>query len=407
MSTKIFMPALSPTMTDGTLHKWFIKVGDKIKPGDVIAEIETDKANMELEAVDKGIITKILVESGTEGVAVNSTIAIIDGDKNEIKSTVNVKNNSEKKDTLSDKIHSKEISNNKDNIINKNNNDKKNIIASPYASSIAHKNRIDLANIKGSGPNGRIIKRDLENIQNNSTIKNLNENIITEPSTIRKIIADKTTETKKNIPHFYLTIESKVDKLLKMRKKINSDYNLKISINDILVKALAHAQKMNPSTNVSWIDNKIVQYKNIDVSIAVALDEGLVTPIVKNADQKGLKEISIEIKELIDKSKKGKLLPEEYNGGTISISNLGMFGITDFSAIINPPQSTILAVGAIRKIPGIIDDEICIINVLKSTLSADHRALDGAQAAKLLKDYNDIVEDPYKLWLLSNDMEIL
>ena len=213
---------------------------------------------------------------------------------------------------------------------------------------------------------------------------------------MRKIIAERTTSTKQNVPHFYLTIESNVDKLLEMRKKINQNSNIKISINDIFVKALALAQKLNPSTNVSWIDGKIIKYDSIDVSIAVALDEGLITPIVKNADQKGLKEISNEIKELATKAKKGKLLPDEYNGGTISISNLGMFGITEFSAIINPPQSSILAVGTIKKIPGVINDEIKIINILKSTLSADHRVLDGAVAGKLLKDFNDIIENPFE-----------
>ena len=183
--------------------------------------------------------------------------------------------------------------------------------------------------------------------------------------------------------------------------------NEKISINDILVKALAQAQFLNPATNVSWSDGKIIKYETIDVSIAVALKEGLITPIIKDADKKGLIEISLEIKDLVKKANKGSLLPEEYNGGTISISNLGMFGITEFSAIINPPQSSILAVGTIRKVPSVENDAVVITNKLKSTLSADHRVLDGAVAAKLLKDFNDIIEDPFNLWLMSNDMKIV
>ena len=234
----------------------------------------------------------------------------------------------------------------------------------------------------------------------------INDNFYS-PSSIRKVIAKRTTETKQNVPHFYLSIESNTDKLIEMRKKINENLNEKISINDILVKALAQAQFLNPATNVSWSDGKITKYETIDVSIAVALKEGLITPIIKNADKKGLIEISLEIKDLVKKANKGSLLPEEYNGGTISISNLGMFGITEFSAIINPPQSSILAVGAIRKVPSVENDAVVITNKLKSTLSADHRVLDGAVAAKLLKDFNDIIEDPFDLWLMSNDMKII
>ena len=224
---------------------------------------------------------------------------------------------------------------------------------------------------------------------------------------MRKIIADRTTKAKQTVPHFYLTIESKVDKLLQLRKKINENFGTKISINDMLVKALALAQMENPLTNVSWIEGQAIKYSSVDVSIAVALKEGLITPIVKNADKKGLIEISKEIKELINKAKTGKLQPDEYTGGTISISNLGMFGIIEFSAIINPPQSSILAVGTIKKIPGVIEEEIRPISVLKSTLSADHRVLDGAVAGKLLKDFHEIIEDPFDLWLKSSDMELI
>ena len=403
------MPALSPTMTEGALTKWLVKVGDQIKAGDILAEIETDKAIMEVEAVDEGKVTNLLVKEGTTSVEVNSPIAILDG-SDEIED-IEENSKKEKQDKASDnnniELKNKEDIENRNNIedkklnLNKSHNLK--FKASPYAKKIAQNKKIDLMSIEGSGPHGRIIKRDLENISSEKENINEGEN----PSTMRKIIAERTTSTKQMVPHFYLTIESNVDKLLEMRKKINNDFEIKISINDILVKALALAQKMNPISNSSWVNGKIIRHNSVDVSIAVALDEGLITPIVRNADSKGLVEISNEIKDLSQKAKNGKLLPDQYNGGTISISNLGMFGISEFSAIINPPQSSILAVGAIKKMPFIVDEEVKVVNILKSTLSADHRILDGAVAGKLLKDFHDIVENPFSLWLMTNDMEII
>ena len=403
MTVKIPMPALSPTMTEGTLTKWLIKVGDQVKAGDVLAEIETDKATMEVEAVDEGKVAKLIVEEGTSNIPVNSTIAILDGDDKD----QNEGDQDQTKDTVG-KIKKKEILDN--NVVKKYSFEKKlgkKIIASPYANSLAKKDKLTLDNIIGSGPGGRVIKRDLKNQKTSQpSIKTSQENI-SAPSSMRKIIADRTTKAKQTVPHFYLTIESKVDKLLQLRKKINENFGTKISINDMLVKALALAQMENPLTNVSWVEGQVIKYSSVDVSIAVALKEGLITPIVKNADKKGLIEISKEIKELVNKAKTGKLQPDEYTGGTISISNLGMFGIIEFSAIINPPQSSILAVGTIKKIPGVIEEEIRPISVLKSTLSADHRVLDGAVAGKLLKDFHEIIEDPFDLWLKSSDMEII
>ena len=410
MSIKILMPALSPTMTEGNLSKWLVKEGDKVNSGDVIAEIETDKATMEIESADEGTVTKLLIKEGTESVPVNSPIAVLDGEENEndeadnkddfIKTDEKINNREEtpKEELSSQPTEKKIITVNEDISFNDQ------IKASPIVKKIAKEDGINLDNIKGSGPNGRIIMKDL-NIADKIN-KKINDNFYS-PSSIRKVIAKRTTETKQNVPHFYLSIESNTDKLIEMRKKINENLNEKISINDILVKALAQAQFLNPATNVSWSDGKIIKYETIDVSIAVALKEGLITPIIKDADKKGLIEISLEIKDLVKKANKGSLLPEEYNGGTISISNLGMFGITEFSAIINPPQSSILAVGAIRKVPSVENDAVVITNKLKSTLSADHRVLDGAVAAKLLKDFNDIIEDPFNLWLMSNDMKIV
>lgn len=414
MSIKILMPALSPTMKEGILQKWLVKVGDNVKAGDVIAEIETDKATMEVEAVDEGKITDLIIEEGTEAVSVNSVIAILNGNTKDKGEKIN-KNKTEDISEINNKKKEMQTQKNinTDNnflTINKSITEKDEVIkASPYTKKLARDKKIDLGSIRGSGPGGRIIKRDFEKleIQDQKFISSLKYETL-EPSTIRKIIAERTAKTINTVPHFYLTIESEVDKLLILRKKINGQHlDNKISINDILVKALALAQKKNPKTNVSWFKDKIYQYSSVDVSIAVALKEGLIMPIIKNADTKGLLEISKEIKILIKRAREGKLLPEEYTGGTISISNLGMFGITEFGAIINPPQSSILAVGTIKKLPRVIQDKILPVNILYSTLSADHRVLDGAVAAQLLKDFNDIIENPFEVWLQSEDMEII
>ena len=405
MSTKILMPALSPTMTVGNLSKWLVKEGDKINAGQVIAEIETDKATMEVEAVDEGKITSILVNEGEENIAVNTPLAILNGSGDDKIDEIIDDNTPIIKEEIKDniKIESKKIKK----IISKTDNK---VFASPYAKKIAHKENIDLNTIDGSGPNGRIIMRDLMNLsQENTKIMSFPKHEVLEASNIRKIIAEKTTETKNTVPHFYLTIESKVDKLIKLRKIINEENTkYKISINDFLIKAIAVAQKNNPLTNVSWHNNKIIKYNSIDVSVAVALEEGLLTPIIKDADKKGILNISEEMKQLVKKAKEGKLLPDEYNGGTITISNLGMYGINEFSAIINPPQSSILAVGSINDVI-ILDknNEVKSIKTIKFTLSADHRVLDGAIAAKLLKDFNDIIENPFDLWLQSDDMKII
>lgn len=413
MSIEILMPALSPTMTDGVLNKWLIKIGDKVKAGTIIAEIETDKATMEIEAVDEGKLTNILVKEGSQNVAVNTVIAILDGNENE-----NINKESLKDKELYTDNENLKIEKEKDEVQNselENQNIKKNIekdnneiFASPYVRKKVKDNQIDLQQIKGSGPKGRIIKRDLDQVNELQNSQELSNTISIEPSSIRKIISQKTTKTKNTVPHFYLTIETNADKILKLRKMINDqNQSYKISINDILVKALALAQHNIPETNVSWNNDKIIKYSSVDVSIAVALKEGLVTPVIKNADKKGLLEISEETKTFIKKANEGKLMPEDYTGGTISISNLGMYGITEFSAIINPPQSSILAVGSIKQVLIKKDKEIQSVSIFKSTLSADHRVLDGAIAAKLLKEFNDIIENPFSLWLNSKDMKLI
>ena len=409
MSSKILMPALSPTMTEGVINKWLVKVGDNVKAGDIIAEIETDKATMEVEAVDEGKITHLLDENVGSQVPVNSVIAIIDGDENE--SIQNLIIEKEKPKEENKKI--KEDLNLDKNIqVNQNSNHVKSddrIYASPFAKKISKEQNIDLTTINGSGPGGRIIKRDLESHENSkasNTDINFKHEVI-KPSTMRKVIAKRTLEAKQQIPHFYLTIESNVGKLIELRKKINENNSVKVSFNDLIVKALAMAMKKNPNTNVYWQDNQIYKLNDIDVSVAVAIDEGLITPIVKKVNSKGLNEISKEIKNLAKLAKTNSLKPEQYTGGSITVSNLGMFGISEFAAIISPPQASILAVGKIIQKPVVVNESIEIGHTLKSTLSADHRVLDGAVAGKLLKDFNDIIEDPFQIWMQSNDMEII
>ena len=409
MSSKILMPALSPTMTEGVINKWLVKVGDNVKAGDIIAEIETDKATMEVEAVDEGKITHLLDEKAGSQVPVNSVIAIIDGDENESIQNLIIekeKPKEENKKIKEDLNLDKNIQVNQNSIHVKSDD---RIKASPLVKKISKEKNIDLTTINGSGPGGRIIKRDLEsheNVKASNTDINFKHEVI-KPSTMRKVIAKRTLEAKQQIPHFYLTIESDVGKLIELRKKINENNSVKVSFNDLIVKALAMAMKKNPNTNVYWQDNQIFKLNDIDVSVAVAIDEGLITPIVKKVNSKGLNEISKEIKELAKLAKTNSLKPEQYTGGSITVSNLGMFGISEFAAIISPPQASILAVGKIIQKPVVVNESIEIGHTLKSTLSADHRVLDGAVAGKLLKDFNDIIEDPFQIWMQSNDMEII
>jgi len=409
MSSKILMPALSPTMTEGVINKWLVKVGDNVKAGDIIAEIETDKATMEVEAVDEGKITHLLEEKAGSQVPVNSVIAIIDGDENESIQNLIIekeKPKEENKKIKEDLNLDKNIQVNQNSIHVKSDD---RIKASPFVKKISKEKNIDLTTINGSGPGGRIIKRDLEsheNVKASNTDINYKHEVI-KPSTMRKVIAKRTLEAKQQIPHFYLTIESDVGKLIELRKKINENNSVKVSFNDLIVKALAMAMKKNPNTNVYWQDNQIYKLNDIDVSVAVAIDEGLITPIVKKVNSKGLNEISKEIKELAKLAKTNSLKPEQYTGGSITVSNLGMFGISEFAAIISPPQASILAVGKIIQKPVVVNESIEIGHTLKSTLSADHRVLDGAVAGKLLKDFNDIIEDPFQIWMQSNDMEII
>ena len=338
MSSKILMPALSPTMTEGVINQWLVKVGDVVKAGDIIAEIETDKATMEVEAVDEGKITHLLEDTVNKQIPVNSVIAIIDGDNNE---TIE---NKKKIESTSENTKDKEIEKPKqilDSKIFQNNNSQNSdsrLKASPLVKKIAKENNLDLSKFNGTGPDGRIIKRDIDSNNIAEEVQNTPfDGDISIPSTMRKVIAKRTLEAKQQIPHFYLTVESNVDKLINLRKKINENNSIKVSFNDLVVKAISLAMKKNPNTNVYWQNDKIYKLNDIDVSVAVAIDEGLITPIIKNADSKGLKIISSEIRELAKLAKTNSLTPEQYTGGSITVSNLGMFGISEFAAIISPP----------------------------------------------------------------------
>ena len=416
MPIELLMPALSPTMKEGNLAKWIKKEGDKIKAGDVIAEIETDKATMEVEAVDEGILGKILVQEGTENVPVNSAIALLleDGENKSVLDSYQLKSGlapqiaapvaEQKPEQSSEKVV---VSNNETIAISPL---AKRIAISPLAKRIAGEKNLDLSTISGSGPRGRIIKDDILNVAHQGSVnknsgavsRNPQEFQAVKNNNVRKIIAKRLLESKQTVPHFYLSLDLKIDKLLEVRHSLNELANLdakgnpeyRISVNDLVIKAVALALKAVPSANSSWTDEAILLYNNVDVSVAVAVDGGLLTPIIRNADQKSISAISNEMKALAKKARDGKLQPEEFQGGGFSISNLGMYGIDSFQAIINPPQSCILAVGSGVQKPVIESGKITIATIMNVTLSSDHRSVDGAVGAEFLKSLKKFIENP-------------
>ena len=414
MSVNILMPALSPTMEEGTLSKWLVKEGDTVTSGDLIAEIETDKATMEVESIDDGTIGKILVREGQEAVKVNEPIAILllDGENlSDIKRIKKVPAIESVQET--ENIESKEklnFSSNKTSKIDLDTNInienfKKNetrIFVSPLAKRIAKQRDIDLSLINGSGPNGRILKTDIENFNNNKnllknkiTTNNSNSELI-KNSSMRKTIAERLVQSKNEAPHFYLSLDCNIDQLLKIRSMINlkSNDKYKISVNDMIIKAASSSLIKVPKANASWENENTRYFNNTDISVAVAIDGGLITPIIKDVQSKGLLEISEDMKLLANKAKDGKLLPEEYVGGSFSISNLGMYGIKEFSAVINPPQGAILAVGSGEKRPIVLNDQLTIASIMTVTLSCDHRVVDGAVGAQFLSVFKDFIENP-------------
>ena len=409
MSIDILMPALSPTMEEGTLSKWLVKEGDKVISGDLIAEIETDKATMEVESIEDGIVGKLLVQEGQESIKVNAVIAILVEEGETLKSTETpsfikeakpeVSNiNLEIKPEINDNPNLN-IEINKDNLIKNNSN---RIFVSPLAKRLAKQLDIDLKLVNGSGPNGRIIKFDIENFDNNKIV-NINNTSISEDdfeivknTSMRKTIAARLVKSKNEAPHFYLSLDCNLDKLLEIRASINlkSNDKYKISVNDMIIKAASASLIKVPKANASWEDENTKYYKNTDISVAVAIDGGLITPIVRNVQSKGLYDISSDMKYLSSKAKEGKLLPEEYIGGSFSISNLGMYGIKQFSAVINPPQGAILAVGTGERKAIVINENISIATIMSVTLSCDHRVVDGAVGAQFLSVFKEYIENP-------------
>ena len=409
MPIEILMPALSPTMTEGNLAKWIKKEGDKIKAGDVICEIETDKATMEVEAVDEGILGKILVAGGTENVKVNQLIALLLEDGEDKAALAAYKGTGAGSQDSGKKVEDKKtevvaapVSKSPEPQIQ---NPESRIKASPLAKRIAAQEGVNLAGVVGTGPHGRIIKDDVLNAPKGGSVVKIGRNPVEATSipnnNMRKVIAKRLTESKQTVPHFYLTVDLNIDALLGARAAINEKGKdkYKISVNDLVIKAVAMAMRDVPAANASWTDAAILQYNNIDISVAVAIDGGLITPIIKNADQKSIVQISAEMKDLAKRARENKLAPEEFQGGGFSISNLGMYGIKNFQAIVNPPQGCILAVGAGEQRAVVKNGALTIANVMSCTLSVDHRVVDGAIGATFLQAFKAYIEEPVLMFV--------
>ena len=423
MATEILMPALSPTMEEGVIVKWFIKEGDKVSAGDLLAEIETDKATMELEAIDDGIVGELIYKEGVESIKINTPIAIIYelGEEGvEAKKVKSLKSQTDTKDNITipmkNTLASQRIEDKKEKYLNHEKPETKGprIASSPLAKRIAAENDIDLSTVKGSGPRGRVIKTDVEStiasLSSSLPQKNLTLDHSTKSHTdrdfekipvdgLRKIIASRLTEAKSTVPHFYLRQSINVDNLLRVRSIINLDqesHGIKLSINDFIIKASALALKQIPDANVIWANDHLKKFNTSDISVAVTVEGGLMTPVIFDAETKSLSKISNEMKSLSTRAKERKLTPNEYQGGSFSISNLGMYEIEDFDAIINPPQSAILAVGQAIKKPIVNQSgtELSIATIMKVTLSVDHRAIDGALGSELLSQIRHNLENP-------------
>ena len=420
MSINILMPALSPTMTEGKLAKWHVKPGDAVKAGQVICEIETDKATMEVEAVDEGKVGQILVPEGTEGVKVNAVIAVLLEDGESAASSAPAVASAPvpapaaapavapaPKPVAAAPVAAPVAASGE------------RIFASPLARRIAAEKGIDLAGLKGSGPHGRIVKADVENARPGAApaarpapaaapaprpTSAPAQPVFVAPgdtrvphSSIRKVIARRMLESKQTVPHFYLTVDLEIDALLAARQAINAvaeKKGTKVSVNDMVIKACAKALRDHPDCNASWTEDEMIQYGAVDISVAVATDRGLITPIVRNADLKGLGQIAAETKDLAARAKTGKLKLEEFQGGGFTISNLGMFGVNSFAAIINPPQAMILAVGAGEERAVVRKGQVVARTMMTCTLAVDHRVVDGAMGAQFLQTLRAYVEQP-------------
>jgi len=422
MPIEILMPALSPTMTEGNLAKWVVKEGDKIKSGQVIAEIETDKATMEVEAVDEGTMGKIMVAGGTEGVKVNQLIALLleEGEDKKVLEGYKPRNPvggaaaAQDPSPQAKKVESAPAPAADPVQPLRSSQDSGRLFASPLAKRIAANEGVDLRGVSGTGPHGRIVKDDVLKAQSSGggkgrVFRNPMETTKIPNNNMRKVIARRLTESKQQVPHFYLTVECELNRLLDVRKDINFEAEAvagkdkkpayKVSVNDFIIKAVALALKKVPAANASWTDEAILQFNNIDISVAVAIDGGLITPIVKNADQKNVIAISNEMKDLAARARQNKLAPEEFQGGGFSISNLGMYGIKNFAAIVNPPQGCIMAVGAGEDRVVVRHGEMVVRNIVDITISVDHRVVDGAIGAEFLQAFKHYIESPALLLL--------
>ena len=428
MAVKILMPALSPTMTEGALAGWHVKEGDEVAPGDVMAEIETDKATMEFETVDEGVVAKILVPEGTEGVAVNTPIAILAEEGEDIKEAIAGADGGAPAPAAEAPAPMPAAP--APAAVSIPSSSGTRVFASPLARRMVAEEGLDLTQISGSGPHGRIVKRDIEAALASGVGKTATAAaaLVVKPATpleaamlstedpifkmlpeadpvphsnIRKTIAKRLTESARDIPHFTLQVDVEIDKLMAMRKRLNdrdgADY--KISVNDFIVKATALALTRVPDCNVTFTDSAVLRFKRVDMAIAVAIDGGLITPIIKDCASKGLATISRETKALAGKARDGSLAPEEYQGGTFTLSNLGMFGVKSFTSIINPPQGGILSVGAGEQRPVVRDGALDIAAVMTLGLAVDHRCIDGATGAALMRELKALIEDPVALML--------
>ncbi|WP_419759248.1 pyruvate dehydrogenase complex dihydrolipoamide acetyltransferase [Acidisoma sp.] len=441
MPINILMPALSPTMTEGTLARWLKKQGESVKAGDVIAEIETDKATMEVEAVDEGVLGRILVADGTEGVKVNAPIAILVQEGEAVPDSASPAPAAAASEAA--KVAEQDAQAPKASTASTgaspapgaNGHDKgERLFASPLAKRVAKEIGVDLKAINGSGPNGRIVRADVEAAKAAPAAAPAaaapapapveapaakpapapaptKAASITAPhslvphTSMRRVIAKRLTESKQSVPHFYLTMDIELDALLKLRGELNARSakdgagSFKLSVNDMVIKAAAIALRRVPKVNASFTEEGVAFYDDVDVSVAVAIPDGLITPIIRRADQKGLATISNEMKDLGLRARAGKLKPEEFQGGGFSVSNLGMFGVKDFQAIINPPQAAILAVGAGEQRPVVKDGALAVATVMSATLSVDHRVVDGALGAEWLQAFKAIIQEPLNLML--------
>ncbi|WP_426266740.1 pyruvate dehydrogenase complex dihydrolipoamide acetyltransferase [Sphingomonas sp. LHG3443-2] len=431
MAIELKMPALSPTMEEGTLAKWLVKEGDTVSSGDILAEIETDKATMEFETVDEGVVSKILVPEGTDGVTVGTPIALIGGEGEEAapapakpaepapapKAEAAAPAPTAPAPVETPAAPAQPAAPPKA--------DGDRVKASPLARKLAQAQGIDLSTLQGSGPGGRIVRADLGKAAGGAAATQQQPQAaapapVAAPaaaapaqpfstdiphetvklSNMRKTIARRLSEAKREIPHIYLTVDVRLDALLKLRSELNAGLagrKIKLSVNDLLIKALAVALEAVPECNVSFTPDQLIMYKRSDISVAVSIPGGLITPIVTDAAAKSVSKISQEITELAGRAKEGKLQPHEYQGGTASLSNMGMFGIKQFDAVINPPQAMILAVGAGEKRPWVDGDELTVATVMSITGSFDHRAIDGADGARLMKTLKELIESPLGL----------